>query len=54
MKRIGGLRTGCDLGLPQTFYQEVVLYSRVVRDRFTMLDMAADAGMLEAFADECR
>jgi glycerol-1-phosphate dehydrogenase [NAD(P)+] len=54
MKQIGGLRTGCDLGLPQTFYQEVVLYSRVVRDRFTMLDMAADAGMLETFADECR
>ncbi len=54
MKQIGAIRTGCDLGLPQSFYQEVVLYSREVRDRFTMLDMAADAGMLEAFADECK
>lgn len=54
MQAIGAIRTGCDLGLPKTFYQEVVLYSREVRDRFTMLDMAADAGLLEAFADECR
>ena len=54
MKQIGAIRTGCDLGLPKAFYQEVVLYSREVRDRFTMLDMAADAGMLEAFADECK
>jgi glycerol-1-phosphate dehydrogenase [NAD(P)+] len=53
MQAIGAIRTGCDLGLPEAFYQEVVLYSREVRDRFTMLDMAADSGMLEAFADEC-
>lgn len=54
MQAIGAIRTGCDLGLPKAFYQEVVLYSREVRDRFTMLDMAADSGMLEAFAEECR
>jgi glycerol-1-phosphate dehydrogenase [NAD(P)+] len=54
MQEIGAIRTGCDLGFPQAFYQQVVLYSREVRDRFTMLDMAADSGMLEAFADECR
>ena len=54
MKEIDAIRTGCDLGLPKAFYQEVVLFSREVRDRFTMLDMAADSGMLEAFAEECR
>jgi glycerol-1-phosphate dehydrogenase [NAD(P)+] len=54
MQEIGAIQTGCDLGLPKAFYQEVVRYSREVRDRFTMLDMAADSGMLEAFADECR
>jgi len=54
MQEIGAIRTGCDLGFPQAFYQQVVLYAREVRDRFTMLDMAADSGMLEAFADECR
>ena len=53
MKEVGGIRTGCDLGLPRKFYREIVLYSREVRDRFTMLDLAADTGMLEAFADEC-
>ena len=53
MREIGAIGTGCDLGLPKAFYQDVVLFSREVRDRFTMLDMAADSGMLEAFADEC-
>jgi glycerol-1-phosphate dehydrogenase [NAD(P)+] len=54
MEEIGAIRTGCDLGLPQAFYQEVVRYSREVRNRFTMLDLAADSGMLEGFATECR
>ena len=54
MREIGAITTGCDLGLPQAFYQDVVLYSREVRDRFTMLDMAADSGILEAFAADCR
>jgi glycerol-1-phosphate dehydrogenase [NAD(P)+] len=54
MNEIGAIQTGCDLGLPEAFYREVVLYSREVRDRFTMLDMAADSGMLETFANDCR
>ncbi len=54
MRDIGAVTTGCDLGLPQAFYQDVVLYSREVRDRFTMLDIAADSGILEAFAAECK
>ncbi|UCD79344.1 MAG: iron-containing alcohol dehydrogenase [Desulfobacterales bacterium] len=54
MQEIGAPRTGRDLGFPQSFYREIVLHSREVRDRFTMLDLAADSGMLEGFADECR
>jgi glycerol-1-phosphate dehydrogenase [NAD(P)+] len=54
MQEIGAPRTGCDLGFPQSFYREIVLHSREVRDRFTMLDVAADSGMLEEFANECR
>lgn len=54
MQEIGAVRSGCDLGLPRRFYQEVVCYSREVRDRYTTLDIAADSGMLEAFADECK
>jgi glycerol-1-phosphate dehydrogenase [NAD(P)+] len=53
LKEIGAPLTGRDLGLPQGFYRDVVLHSREVRDRFTMLDMAGDAGLLEGFADEC-
>jgi glycerol-1-phosphate dehydrogenase [NAD(P)+] len=54
MQAIGAPQTGRDLGFPQSFYREIVLHSREVRDRFTMLDVAADSGMLEGFAEECR
>jgi glycerol-1-phosphate dehydrogenase [NAD(P)+] len=54
MQAIGAPQTGRDLGFPRSFYREIVLHSREVRDRFTMLDMAADSGILEGFADECR
>jgi glycerol-1-phosphate dehydrogenase [NAD(P)+] len=54
MQAIGAPQTGRDLGFPGSFYREIVVHSREVRDRFTMLDMAADAGLLEGFADECK
>jgi glycerol-1-phosphate dehydrogenase [NAD(P)+] len=54
MQAVDAPQTGRDLGFPRSFYREIVLHSREVRDRFTMLDMAADSGMLEGFADECR
>ena len=41
-----------DLGIAPLFYQEAVLHARELRDRFTTLDIAADAGMLEPFVDE--
>jgi glycerol-1-phosphate dehydrogenase [NAD(P)+] len=53
MRAIGAPQTGRDLGFPQSFYREIVLHSREVRDRFTMLDVAADSGMLADFAEEC-
>jgi glycerol-1-phosphate dehydrogenase [NAD(P)+] len=54
MQEIGAPCTGRDLGFPGSFFREIVLYSREVRDRFTMLDVAGDSGILEKFADECR
>jgi glycerol-1-phosphate dehydrogenase [NAD(P)+] len=54
MQAVGAPQTGRDLGFPRSFYRQIVLHSREVRDRFTMLDMAADAGLLEGFADECK
>lgn len=53
MDKAGCQRTGADLGLPEPFYQDAVRFSRFIRDRFTMLDMAGDSGQLEAFARTC-
>jgi glycerol-1-phosphate dehydrogenase [NAD(P)+] len=50
MAKIGAPKTATELGLSQDFYREAVIHSREIRDRYTMLDVAADSGMLEAFA----
>lgn len=41
-----------DLGIAPPFYREAVLHARELRDRFTMLDLAADAGILERFVEQ--
>jgi glycerol-1-phosphate dehydrogenase [NAD(P)+] len=45
--------TGSDLGLDPGFYRDAVRYSRFIRDRFSMLDVAGDSGQLEGFARTC-
>ena len=42
--------TAGDLGLPADFYREAVVHCREMRNRFSFLDIAADAGILEDFA----
>ena len=37
-------------GLPADTYREAVLHCREMRNRYTFLDIAADAGILEDFA----
>ena len=54
MKEAGCQLTGADLGLDPEFYRNAVRYSRFIRDRFSMLDVADDSGQLEAFAATCR
>ena len=54
MESIGAPKTGGELGLTQSFYRQAVLHAREIRDRFTMLDVAGDARVLEEFAAECR
>ena len=44
--------TGVDLGLPSGFYRTAVRHAREIRDRYSILDLAGDAGVLEAFAAE--
>jgi glycerol-1-phosphate dehydrogenase [NAD(P)+] len=39
-----------DLGLDPSFYRAAVLHAREIRNRFTILDLAADSGLLSEFA----
>ncbi len=48
----GGPTTSEELGLDPVFYREAVVHCREMRNRFSFLDIAADAGTLEAFAAE--
>ena len=54
MKRLlsaaGGATTAAELGVPVDLYREAIIHCREMRNRFSFLDIAADAGTLEAFA----
>jgi glycerol-1-phosphate dehydrogenase [NAD(P)+] len=54
MKRLlsaaGGATTAAELGVPIDLYHEAIVHCREMRNRFSFLDIAADAGTLEAFA----
>jgi glycerol-1-phosphate dehydrogenase [NAD(P)+] len=45
-----GPRTATELGVPVDFYREAVIHCREMRNRYSFLDLAADAGLLEDFA----
>lgn len=40
-----------DLSIDPAFYREAVLHARELRDRFTMLDLASDGGLLSSFVE---
>jgi glycerol-1-phosphate dehydrogenase [NAD(P)+] len=40
-----------DLDIDPAFYREAVQHAREIRERYAMLDLAADAGLLEAFVE---
>lgn len=48
----GGPTTARELGLDVAFYREAVVHCREMRNRFSFLDIAADAGFLSDFAQE--
>jgi glycerol-1-phosphate dehydrogenase [NAD(P)+] len=48
--RAGAPVTPEALGWPRAFFQDAVRHAREIRSRWTFLDLAADAGRLEAFA----
>jgi glycerol-1-phosphate dehydrogenase [NAD(P)+] len=52
LRRAGAPTTPEALGWPRPFYRQAVRHARLIRSRFTFLDLAADAGVLEGFAAE--
>lgn len=54
MKRLlsaaGGATTAAELGVPIDLYHEAIIHCREMRNRFSFLDIAADAGTLAGFA----
>jgi hypothetical protein len=43
-----------DVGIPEPFYREATLRARHIRDRFTMLDLAAACGIVPDAAPDSR
>src|SRR5690606_31254258 len=50
LKSTGGPTTAAELGASPDLYREAVVHCREMRNRFSFLDIAADAGILEDFA----
>ena len=48
----GAPTRGVDLDLPRGFYRDAVRHAREIRDRYSILDLAGDAGLLEDFVAE--
>jgi glycerol-1-phosphate dehydrogenase [NAD(P)+] len=47
LEAAGAPTTGEDLGLSAAFYRDAVRHAREIRDRYSILDLAGDAGVLE-------
>lgn len=50
LEAAGGPTTAAELGAAPELYREAVVHCREMRNRFSFLDIAADAGILEEFA----
>ena len=50
MKKAGCQTSASELGVSDAFYADDILFSRHLRDRFTMLDIAADSHQLASFS----
>ena len=47
----GGPTTASELGLPRKLWRDAMKYARDVRNRWSFLDLADDAGLLDEFLD---
>ncbi|MER9081051.1 iron-containing alcohol dehydrogenase [Mesorhizobium sp. M0895] len=51
LKVAGGPVTGTELGLPRALWHDAIRYSREIRGRWSFVNLAADAGLLEEFLE---
>lgn len=51
LEATGGPTTAAELGASPDLYREAVVHCREMRNRFSFLDIAADAGILDDFAE---
>lgn len=51
LEAAGGPKTAEELGLQVDFYREAVRHNHEMRNRFSFVDIAADSGMLDTFAE---
>ncbi|MBK1696405.1 sn-glycerol-1-phosphate dehydrogenase [Rhodovibrio salinarum] len=54
LRSCGAPVRGTELGLEPDFYERAIRHAREIRDRWSILDLAGDAGELDAFAMEER
>ncbi len=50
LRRLGAPARPEDLGWSPAFYRDAVLHAREIRNRYTFLDLAGDAGLLPSAA----
>lgn len=53
IRNAGGGATATEIGLDRDSYVAALRYCREIRNRYSFLDLAADAGLLEDFIEEC-
>ncbi len=53
LRRVGAPVSAADLGLSADFWRDAIRFGRYTRDRYTMLDLASDAGVLDEFSESC-
>ena len=53
LRAAGGGVSYADIGLDRDLYVDALRHCREMRDRYSFLDLAADAGLLDAFIEEC-
>lgn len=52
LKKAGAPATGDELGCPPDLWREAIRHGHEMRDRFSFVDIACDAGILDAFIGE--